>query len=144
MIRVFFNFDEMPGTFSGTMNNDKTLDRRGNTAIHVATDPNWDRRNSSFIPVLAVVKRQLGWEPLSLPCALLLRRDARTPWLLNPPAGLACRRACLRCRHDAVCVASQLLPWLNNAVKASGFDDKPCLSVDSASGHISRTMTSSC
>ena len=59
-IAIIINFDEIPFSFSGSMNSNSTLSERGTTNVMVSEDPNWDRRCCSFIASVAVINEELG------------------------------------------------------------------------------------
>ncbi len=135
VVYVYVNFDEMPMSFSGSMTGGKTMEVRGTRAVFASVDPNWDRRNSSFIPVLCVVKRALGWEAVTRPCLVVLRRDAKRSWVLTPPKGWLVAESASGVVTTTF-VVNTILGFVSAAVKSTT-TGAPVLIMDSASGHIS-------
>ena len=86
VVGVYVNFDEITFSYSGQMSGGHTVDYRGANNVMTSEDPAWDKRCCSFIPCLCIVKRALsGYETFKLPCCLLLRRSAKSKWVLSNP-----------------------------------------------------------
>ena len=139
-IRIFVNFDEIPVSFSGSMHGGGTLEFRGTTDVLSSTDTNWDKRCGSFIPILVVVQRSIGFDVVRVPSCFLLRRSAKKMWrLLNPQKWL------IEQTDSGVVtthfISEVMLPWLTDILKPLRADEKdtPLLIFDSASAHHSKT-----
>ena len=133
LISFVINFDEIPWPPSGSMNKGTTLDFKGTKNVIVHRDPRLDKRAASFIAVLACAKYTDGWAPVQMKCAVLLRREAKTPWVLNNPEGWLINESKTGVVTGNWMVHS-FIPFLKAQIPE--IEGVPLIIMDSASGHI--------
>lgn len=135
-VTILINLDEVPFSFSGGLKSGTTLCQRGATDVITSEDPKWDKRCASFVAIIGVIKRGAQWENLPLKCAVLLRRTAKKPWLIqNPhrwlitesPSGVV--TGTYMSNYVAPYIRSQLATLLSPGEKA-------VVIMDSATGHL--------
>ena len=117
VVGVYVNFDEIPFSYSGQMSGGHTLDYRCANNVMTSEDPAWNKRCCSFIPCLCIVERALGHS--KLPCCLLLRRSAKSKWVLSNPMNWLISETGSGVVNTQF-IAKTFLPWLNDAVKKIG------------------------